>query len=566
MTLRKKILFCSLIPVFLLGAIVIVIVSTSVRSTLLEQVKNSLRGTAVATLAAYEQNSGLYLQTENGDVWKGNYNISLSQNLVDTIKERSGMEVTFFYGADRVMTSAVDARGDRILGSPAGDKIVEEVLNYGHDYFSSNVVIDDTEYFGYYVPVYQSGDNTVPIGIVFAGANKMETLADALGIIAIMILVVVVVVIVCMVTVALFSAYLSKNLKRSITNVQAVSEGKLSVTFDEAANSQKDEIGDLNRSIEKLQNALRGIIGGIGESTELLVDSSDRLNQIAGETFENVSNVQRAIEDMTENAATQARDTGDASENINRMGELIIETGKDAKELGSHADSMRTSSDMATESIRELKDISTEVYEVVNAIADLTKQTNQSAGSIKEASDFISEIADQTNLLALNASIEAARAGDAGRGFSVVAQEIQKLAEQSNNASGNIDTTVGTLIENFERVVDAMNRMQEVIARQNDHIGNTENTVGQVMNEINGSIQGIRSIQERTAELERARKEIVGTITTLSDIAQDNLASMEETNAAITVVYDKFRHVEDAAGSLRSTSDKLAQNIGNFEL
>ncbi len=116
MTLRKKLILSALLPVFLLGAIVILIASTFVRRSLIGQVENSLRGTAVATLAAYDQNSGSYMKTTNGDIWKGNYNISQSQHLVDTIKESSGMEVTFFYGAERIMTSAVDAEGNRILG------------------------------------------------------------------------------------------------------------------------------------------------------------------------------------------------------------------------------------------------------------------------------------------------------------------------------------------------------------------------------------------------------------------------------------------------------------------
>jgi methyl-accepting chemotaxis protein len=566
MTLKKKIMLSSLAPVFLLGAVVIVIAVTFVRDALINQVENSLKGTAVATLAAYDQNSGTYLQAANGDIWKGSYNISQSQKLVDTIKERSGMEVTFFYGSDRVMTSAVDANGDRILGSPAGDKVVEEVLNQGNSYFSKNVSIDGTIYYGYYVPVYQSDGSAAPIGMVFAGVNRSETLADAMSIIQMLIAVVVVVMIVCMVLGAFISTSISGGLKRSIVNVQAVSDGKLNVVFDEKACGQKDEIGDLTRSIEHLQTALRNIISGIGESTQLLVKSSDDLNGIAGETIENVSNVQRAVEEITEGAATQAKDTSDASENINHMGEMIIETSREAQELGNRADSMRISSDKATESIRELKDISTEVDQVVNDIAELTRQTNHSADSIKEASDFISEIADQTNLLALNASIEAARAGEAGRGFAVVAMEIQKLAEQSNNASGNIDTTVSTLIENSERVVAAMERMQEVIARQNRHIGNTESTVGQVMKEIDDSINGIRAIESRAGDLETARGEVVEAIHRLSEIAENNLASMEETNAAITEVYEKFHDVEDAAGSLRGTSDKLAENIGNFQL
>lgn len=114
-TIRKKVLVCSLFPLVLLGAIVILLAATIMKGAIIQQVENSLRGTATATQAAYDQNTGSYLETKNGDVWKGSYNISQSDNLVDTIKEESGMEVTFFYGNKRIMTSAKDKDGNRIL-------------------------------------------------------------------------------------------------------------------------------------------------------------------------------------------------------------------------------------------------------------------------------------------------------------------------------------------------------------------------------------------------------------------------------------------------------------------
>ena len=130
-TLRKKIILSAILPLLLLGASIIIIAATIVKGSIISKVEESLKGTAVATEAAYDQNAGSYLKAENGAIWKGSYNISQSETLVDTIKEESGMDVTFFYGSDRIMTSAKDKDGNRLLGSPAGDKIKKRVLEQG---------------------------------------------------------------------------------------------------------------------------------------------------------------------------------------------------------------------------------------------------------------------------------------------------------------------------------------------------------------------------------------------------------------------------------------------------
>lgn len=97
-TIRKKVLVCSLLPLVLLGAIVILVAATIMKGAIIQQVENSLRGTATATQAAYDQNTGSYLETKNGDVWKGSYNISQSDNLVDTIKGRIRHGSYLLYG------------------------------------------------------------------------------------------------------------------------------------------------------------------------------------------------------------------------------------------------------------------------------------------------------------------------------------------------------------------------------------------------------------------------------------------------------------------------------------
>ena len=564
--LKKKILAVAILPVLLLGMVLIFITLTQVKSSLVNEVKDSLKGTAAATLAAYDQNSGEYLMTDNGDVWKGGYNISKSENLVDNIKEKSGMDVTFFYGSERIMTSAKDSNGERILGSPAGDIIVEKVLRGGEEFFSKAVSLDGIINYGYYIPVYQKGDGGNPIGMIFVGTNKEIKDAAINSIMWIVIIAVVAVMAVCVFVAVVISVSITKSLQKAIGAVQSVAKGELGVHIDKKLIDRKDEIGDLSKAIATLQEDLQNIISRIADSTENLTLAADGLGVTAKDTNTTMKQVENAVNAITENVSEQARNTQSTSENIMVMGEQISETTKEVDVLNHNADIMRRSSEQAAITIQQLRQINDEVEKSIETITMQTNLTNESAQKIQAATEIITSIAEETNLLSLNASIEAARAGESGRGFAVVASQIQKLAEQSNESSRTIEEITNTLINNSDVAVDTMCRVQEIIDNQSRNMQDTERIVSEVMNGISTSLKSIEQIETTTFQLEDSRNKIVRTVEDLSDIAKQNVSSTQQTCAQTVEVADTFERIEDSALKLKQIADELSDTMKHFQL
>lgn len=564
--LKKKILAVAVLPVLLLGMVSIIISLTKVKGALVNEIQDSLKGTAAATLAAYDQNSGEYLMAGNGDVWKGSYNISKSENLVDNIKENSGMDVTFFYGDKRIMTSAKDADGERILGSPAGDVIVEKVLKNGEEYFSKAVSLDGTMNYGYYIPVYQKGSNELPVGMIFVGTDKEVKDAAINRIVWIIVVAVLIVMAACVLIAAVLSISITSSLKESIGAVQSVAMGELGIRIDQKLIRRKDEIGDLSRAIRSLQKELKEILKKIAEGTEKLMVASDGLGVTARETNATMKQVEKAVNVITESAVQQAENTRDASGNIMTMGNQISETAKEAGALNENAGVMRRSSEQAAVTIKQLREINEEVEKSIGTIALQTNQTNDSAQKIREATEIITSIAEETNLLSLNASIEAARAGESGRGFAVVASQIQKLAEQSNESSRTIGEITNTLIGDSNIAVATMQHVKEIIDSQSKNMADTEKIVAEVMGGINTSLNSIEQIEKTTFRLEDSRNEIVRTVEELSIIAQQNASSTQQTCMQTAEVADTFERIEESALNLKEIADELSDTMKHFHL
>lgn len=562
-SLRMKNLAMAIVPLLVLSVLVTLVMVVSMRSAIVHEVELSLKGTATVVKAAYEQNSGDYVQAEGGDIWKGRYDISRSGAFLDAISESSGQDVTFFYGSVRTMTSIKTEDGRRIVGTEAGEKVQQEVLQGGRAYFSENVDIKGVPYFGYYLPVYQP-DGGEPIGMVFSGMPRTEVLAFIYRSLAIVVVLVLAILAVSVLLIRRYNYAMTHALRKAINAVHDVAGGRLDTPIAETILVRDDEIGVLGNSIAELRDVLKQLVDHMGETTQSLRAEANRLEEVSAETQQGVDVMRQASAAISEGAAQQAKDTESASESIEVMGGLITQTNGEAQQLGKQADEMRGASGEAGTAIDALKGVSDRVSEVVQDVEQMMTQTNESAGQIREASNLISGIADQTSLLSLNASIEAARAGAAGRGFAVVAEEIRKLADQSDEASRRIRETIENLLSDFAGVVRSMQQMREVIDQQNSHIRSTETTVKDVVDGLGRTAQGIGTILGEMERLEAARGDVDGVIASLAAVAKENARGIEGSQETVRQVADGFATVTEAAGKLRAAASALADDLAAF--
>lgn len=561
--LKYKILFVALLPILVVCIAVMVINNTVIKNTLLDKTKNELKATAEALSAAYNQNSGEYFKNDDGEIWKGTYNVSLSQKLVTEMSEKTGSSLTFFYGDKRLVTSLKDKKGDYILGSKAGDYLKKNVLEGGKDVFTSRVSVEGTMYYGYYIPVKQNNSDDI-IGMIFAGMPVREVDKTINLVSGLLFLILGIVLILTILVSVLASKEIASAIEDSVLVVQNMASGNLNVSINRKNLGRKDEVGKLSAGTKSLRESLGNMIGAISDNTLSLDVASQDMSNIAGQASDAMDSISENLKSVLESAKNQAEVTANVDDNVNNINMMLKQTGDEADGLSDAADDMLGTGREVDNSLKNLYNSNEEVLDAIERIRKQTSETDISVDKIKEAVNLIASIAEETNLLSLNASIEAARAGKSGKGFAVVAVEISKLAEQSNAASADIEKMIMDLGQNSERTVETMEMVQDAINRQSDDMNNTRKIFEKVKDRINLVAKGVANIREATERLEGETTYIAEDINGLNAAANKNMENVKETMEAGEEVLKVVKNVSSMSVNVNTAANEMMQSVEKF--
>lgn len=386
--------------------------------------------------------------------------------------------------------------------------------------------------------------------------------------------------------------------------------------------TSNDEVGRLAKSFNQMVLSVKELIGEVVNTSKEVLTSSDQLSLNSREAAQAIQQVASAIEDVSKgnNSQTEqineiaktmdelvtsieqvAAGSEEQSHNVqtttttaNQMAAVIEDVAANAQTVATGATETSTIAQKGgravTETMNGMERIKQTVFESANKIKELGEQSKQ----IGEIIQVIDDIAEQTNLLALNAAIEAARAGEHGKGFAVVADEVRKLAERSGKATKEIADLINSIQTGTESAVTAMGAGTKEVEKGAQLSKDAGIALDEILKAIEKSVEQIQNISAATEEMAASSTEVVNDISSVAGItqqtsaaskdmadrssqannsiqsiaavSQETAAATQEVNASVEEITATTEEISASAGSLAQMAQKLEQMTTKFKI
>lgn len=348
---------------------------------------------------------------------------------------------------------------------------------------------------------------------------------------------------------------ISKTLYEMVDSLEKVAEGDLTTDF---VTKRKDEFLRLNEGLNHMLNGFRDIITDVKGFGKEVNNLSGTVAEIADSIHVSMSGISDSADEVARGVVSQSEDAENCNVKMTEFSNQIIVVCEQAENMGSMTDKASDAVRQGKVIIENLNQQSETIVKLANELGQDIVNVKKRSDDIEDIIDTINEIASQTNLLSLNASIEAARAGENGRGFSVVADEIRKLASQSMEAADQIKHIVENIRKTTQQTTDSAKKTEEYIFKQADSLEETITIFASINNCVDELVTGLNRMLKDMRGISNERNQMEDSIQSISAVSHQIAAS---TGGVANTLGEQVQLLS----KLTEQAERLARRVASLE-